>query len=310
MPAPPEIRDGIRGVGVQEILWRPEAEDAPQADGHIAVTGEIEVDLHQVGQSPQPAQGEAQRRAGAENRVRDLGGGSGQDQLFSKADDETAKALPQVLPAPLTLPQLAAEFRESGDGAGGELGEKGDIQQQPEKAAGAAGRVPPGIHDVGDALEGEEGDAQGRGEAQAGPAGLRQGKHQGEEKAEILEGPQKRQVQNNGGSRQGLAPLWTAEDQQPENIVSKSGGQKQAEPAQAPEGAKKEAEDQQQHVPAPAAPDQVIQGGGQGQEAKQEKGAVQTQGALSFPTGFLPGSLPAEQTCLQQHTAPIYEYIL
>ena len=130
---------------------------------------------------------------------------------FSKADDETAKALPQVLPAPLTLPQLAAEFRESGDGAGGELGEKGDIQQQPEKAAGAAGRVPPGIHNVGDALEGEEGDAQGRGEAQAGPAGLRQGKHQGEEKAEILEGPQKRQVQNNGSSRQGLAPLGTAE---------------------------------------------------------------------------------------------------
>ena len=50
MPSSPEIRDGGGQVGVVEVLQKLKAQHATQADGHVGVAREIEVDVQGVGQ--------------------------------------------------------------------------------------------------------------------------------------------------------------------------------------------------------------------------------------------------------------------
>ena len=61
MPPPPEGAHGVGAVGVVKVLVEPEAEDPPQADGHVGVAGEIEVDLEAIGGEAQPAPQHRQR---------------------------------------------------------------------------------------------------------------------------------------------------------------------------------------------------------------------------------------------------------
>ena len=42
VPAAPELSDAGRGVGVVEVFGETETHDAPQADGHVAVAGEVD----------------------------------------------------------------------------------------------------------------------------------------------------------------------------------------------------------------------------------------------------------------------------
>ena len=86
VPPPPELLDGLGGIGQVEVLQKPEAEHPAQADGHVAVTAEVEIDLQGVAHRPQPGQPEIQlvRRHG-EHRVGNLPRGVGQEDLLPKA---------------------------------------------------------------------------------------------------------------------------------------------------------------------------------------------------------------------------------
>ncbi len=54
MPAAPEFRDTLRNEGVVEVFQKLEAENAAESDGHIAVSGEVEVDLQGESDSVHP----------------------------------------------------------------------------------------------------------------------------------------------------------------------------------------------------------------------------------------------------------------
>src|SRR6516225_3774826 len=45
MPAPPELGERLRGVGCVEILFQAKPEHACEADRHVGITCEIEIDL-------------------------------------------------------------------------------------------------------------------------------------------------------------------------------------------------------------------------------------------------------------------------
>ena len=54
MPSPPEFGDAAGQEGISEVLREGEAEHASETDCHIAVAGEIVVDLEHVGECEYP----------------------------------------------------------------------------------------------------------------------------------------------------------------------------------------------------------------------------------------------------------------
>ncbi len=50
MPTAPELLHAGGNEGIIEVLFEIEPEDPAEADGHIAVAREIEIDLERVGQ--------------------------------------------------------------------------------------------------------------------------------------------------------------------------------------------------------------------------------------------------------------------
>ena len=65
VPAPPEVGDRLRAeYGPVEVLGKPEAEHPAEADRHVGVAGEVEVDLQRVGERAEP-----RRRRGQSGRA-------------------------------------------------------------------------------------------------------------------------------------------------------------------------------------------------------------------------------------------------
>ena len=54
MPAAPKLRDGAGLVGMLEVLQEAEAKEMTQADSHVGITREVEIDLEGIGQHAQP----------------------------------------------------------------------------------------------------------------------------------------------------------------------------------------------------------------------------------------------------------------
>src|SRR5699024_6126479 len=94
VPPPPELFDGRADVGVLEVLQKLEAEHPPQADGHVAVAGEVEVDLEHVAHRANPGgPGVQLGGGGGEHQVRHAAGGVGDEQLLGKPDHKPADAV-------------------------------------------------------------------------------------------------------------------------------------------------------------------------------------------------------------------------
>ena len=167
-----------------------EPENPPQADGHVGVAGEIEVDLQRIPDNPQPgkARGEPPRRLG-EGRVRDEAHLVGEKHLFGQAEEEALQPLRHVIHA---LPPAADLLRHRGvadDGSRHQLREEHHIERHMEEAL-LRRRVPPvNVDDIAHGLEGVKADADGQQDGK-----LRHRRDQGMEirrgKAQILKDKQ------------------------------------------------------------------------------------------------------------------------
>src|SRR5207248_3280589 len=98
VPAPPELLDRLRDVGPLEVLREAETEHPAEADGHVGISGEVEIDLKRVTHQGEP------RMAGAAlggRHAEDAIGGPGHDvrnQYFlAEANNETANAVREIL---------------------------------------------------------------------------------------------------------------------------------------------------------------------------------------------------------------------
>ena len=54
MPPPPKLRGGAGEIGVVEVLQEVEAEHPPEADRHVGIAGEVEINLERIGQRCAP----------------------------------------------------------------------------------------------------------------------------------------------------------------------------------------------------------------------------------------------------------------
>lgn len=63
MPSAPEFLNTGRDVRIVEVFLEVEPKAQAQADGHIAVPAEVEIDLHQIAHRGQPSRPAVQHRA-------------------------------------------------------------------------------------------------------------------------------------------------------------------------------------------------------------------------------------------------------
>lgn len=86
VPAAPELRSRLGNIRIVEVFRQAEAENPPQANGHIRIAGEIKVELESVGDAAQPGQGHGQPVSGGKGRVGNDTQGVGQQHLLGKAE--------------------------------------------------------------------------------------------------------------------------------------------------------------------------------------------------------------------------------
>ena len=251
VPPPPELGDGSGDVGIVEVLRALEAEQRPQAQGHVAVAGEIEVDLQGIGRGAQPGHAPVQPGPQAEGGVGDRGGHLGDQRLLGEAHDEAAEAPRALLRAGPGAVQSGGELPEAGNGAGDHLGEEGDVQQKVAEAPGGPVPVPVDVDDVSHGLEGEEGDAHRREEARRRDLRPQQGAQAPGEEVQVFERPQQEQVE--GQRRRQQAALPPGPGHEKTGSEAYGGGQEETgEPLPLPAGIKQQADGDEEIDPSPA----------------------------------------------------------
>ena len=160
VPAAPEFSDGAGNIGVVEIFRKLEAHDPTQADGHIGIAREIEIQLQGISQDAYPCRSRVDgTKVGGETGVGLLGDDIGDENLFGQADDKTVKTLQTFRRRTLAMTQLLFHLVVAHDRTRNQLGKHDDIHHVVGQFVHGFYLSTIGIQHIGDRLEGEKGDA-------------------------------------------------------------------------------------------------------------------------------------------------------
>ena len=163
VPAPPEVCNAVGDVRVVEVLLVLEAEHAAEADGHVGVGGEIEVDLERVAQDAEPGAEDGQvREVSVEERGGDFTGDVREDSLLEQTHEKAQNTFPNLFSMQGPLADLRLDVHVFDDRSGDELREHADVEQQVAEVLLHRSLVPVDIDDVRDGLERVERDADGQ----------------------------------------------------------------------------------------------------------------------------------------------------
>ena len=283
MPAPPELRDAPRDVGVIEILQKVEAEHSPEADGHIGIGGEIEVDLEGVRHRAQPRE-EHRGHNGGKGRIRDPRHGVRQQHLLAEAEEEAHRAGGEFGDGLMPLVDLLRDGGVAHDGTGDELRKEGDIERELERVALHRGVAAVHVNDVAQALKGEEGDADGQRHLRHRNDRQQSVEHLAEE-ARVLEPAQQRKPQHHGKRHAEPPRPWAVRRsrQQPAGVVDGNGEQHEQQKFRPAAGIERQRKGQQDKVSqiAAAPRHKEIQDKQARQEKDQKAGAAEYHDTLS-----------------------------
>ena len=260
VPAPPEFRDTGADIGIVEILQKLEAEHPPQADGHIRIAGEIEVDLQAIGCQTRPG---CQCALGLPQNFPQAAHGIGQQHLLGQAHQEPGYPGGKLGDGLLPVLQHLGHIRIADNGPGNQLREKGHVGAEGERIPLHRGILPVDIDDIAHGLEYVEGDADGQGQL---------GKPGAEEESSVLKKRQKPQIQHDAQGQGGAPPAPPAAlpgNFQTAQIVHYNGGNHQRQIRRLPPAVKGQAEQQQHRIPPPPGA-QVVQRQHRRKEGKQE----------------------------------------
>ena len=165
MPAAPEVDDVDRLVGGVEVDRQADAEHPAEADRHVGIAGEVEVQLEGVGQRPAPGleQGRFVATVGGGEHRRGVDRDAvGQDHLLEQPDGEDRQAdreVVQIDPIGAVLGELRDHLAVVNDRPGDQLRKEGHEQGVVDEAL-VTDLAAIGVDQIGDLLEGEERDRQ------------------------------------------------------------------------------------------------------------------------------------------------------
>ena len=165
VPAPPEIADRHRAVRRVEVERQAQPEHQRQADRHVGVAGEIEVDLQRVGAGGDPRLGRGQRRGGGLARTADrptIASVSASATFFATPITNSTKPrdrFSHISGRRGSSAELVDDLVVPHDRPGDELREERHEHAEVEEAVDVPVAAPQ-VDQVGDLLEHEEADAQ------------------------------------------------------------------------------------------------------------------------------------------------------
>ena len=255
MPPPPEGAHGVGAVGVVKVLVEPEAEDPPQADGHVGVAGEVEVELESESGHAQPCPSSGELPGGeGQNGIPQLADVVGQQDLFRQAHHEDLHAGGKLLGGVGAVVDLVAQIFVFDDGTGDELGEECDEGAEVDEAALHLGVVPVHVDGVAHGLEGVEGDADGQAQAQLRHEGKTDGLEAAGNEVPVLEKEQQSQIEDDrrGHRPPGppvVAPALVLLHQHSVGVVDADGEEHDKDIDRLSPGVEHQVDQQQQQVP-------------------------------------------------------------
>ena len=140
MPASPEFRNRAGNVRITEVLLESKPEHPTQADRHIGISGEIEINLEGVSQRPQPSgrDGQGIGRVGEIGDERQI---IRDKDLLCHPEDETVHPLGKIVEALLPTMNLIGDRRVTDDRTGDKLREESDIKPDVEWVPTSAASV-------------------------------------------------------------------------------------------------------------------------------------------------------------------------
>jgi hypothetical protein len=170
VPAAPKIRDAEGFVGRVEILRETDTEKIAEADCHVAVPGEVKIDLIGVAEDAEPGAEGGEMRGVFPGGIDDGGDGVGEEDFFHHADGEEGPA--DVEPAGaigvIEIIEIGFDLTEANDGSGNELRKERDVAGKFPEIARGSDDATVGVNHIADGVEGVEGDADGKNDVERG----------------------------------------------------------------------------------------------------------------------------------------------
>ena len=159
MPAPPKVGDRLGAVRRIEILGEDEAEHQPQADCHVGVTAEIEVDLKRIGHGAGPRIKRADR-ACAKRHVRYFAARIREQDLFREPEHEERDAPRELVAGQGSIFHLLREKGKFQDRSGDQVRRHGDETREVDEVGHRFRFTAVDIDRVAHRLEGVEADPE------------------------------------------------------------------------------------------------------------------------------------------------------
>ncbi len=160
VPAAPEVGHAGGEVRMVEVLHEPEAHDPRHPAGDVGVAGEVAVDLERKGQRAEVDRPRAEPELAVEDRVGDEGEVVRHYHLLEEAPHREVEPGHRVRPprVPGAL-HLGEQVARGHDRARDHVGEKRDEQREVHGVLRGLDVAAVDVHDVADALERVERDA-------------------------------------------------------------------------------------------------------------------------------------------------------
>ena len=248
----PEPLHRAFAVGIDEVLLEVEAQHAAQADGHVRIAAEIEIDLEGIGYGSQPDAKDRGRPVchGVKAPVCDECDVIGDQNLFGESDEEPADAFAEIVHGDLPVVDLFLNLHVPDNGPCDQLGEEGDIESQEERILLGFRISPIDIDDVGHGLERKEGDPDGQNDV-----GLRDQVCEdlvdiADGEIQVLKYEEDRQIQQNTGSKDDLGVSAVCFVQQdPQQIIQRNRGKHHEDEFRFAPGVENDARQKQKVIP-------------------------------------------------------------
>lgn len=172
VPATPEFCGTFRNVGIIEVFRKMESEHEAKADGHIGISGEIEINLQSVGNGSQPGGGHGSRCTVIEYVVGHLCHIIGNQYFLGKPINKAEHAIRKQIPGFRPCPDFIHNRGIADNRPGYQLGKKSDIQGNIKKILLYRNFLVVHIENIGEYLEGEKGNAKGQRNLQVNQRGV------------------------------------------------------------------------------------------------------------------------------------------
>lgn len=138
VPALPEVDHAGRAVGAIEVDRQLDIEHPADADRHVAIAAEIEVELEGIGEAGHPGDGEMEWFGTGEPGLRPDGKGVGDHHLLEQTDQKEPQPQIDIAPVEDLVPQsieLRHHLLVMEDRTGEQMGEEGDEERVVEQVA-------------------------------------------------------------------------------------------------------------------------------------------------------------------------------